>query len=414
MIASLPRRRLWLGLAGFAGLVALLLALWDRRLDRVPELPPAKAVLPGAGFAQGLGFTADGSTLVTADHDGRLQVWDVAARRLRAEASHPFRFPLLAVAPDGRWAAVGGWIVKPGEADVTRIYEASTGRLLSALSGTASPCDLAASADGRTLTVVVSRETSKDLAVQTWDTANWQRIAEVIVPAEPAGVAYSARLFNDGRLLALVSQQSPTTVTLWDVNTGQQTGTLRPGSSASGSPLFGLALSPDGRTLAAAQDQARVVLWDVATGRVRATLRGPRSRSVYFHLAFTADGRSLVGSGHGWEGRLPNAHLNAAASAIGLPTPLHPILEWVVWDVAGGQVRSALTAPAAGLSPPGTRESIGLSGNFALTSDGQAIATSHPDGKIMLRDQEQGAADVTSVRRKPPLRQAGARADLEH
>ena len=376
-------------------LVGLLLHLWVGRLGCVPELPPAGAVLPGRGLAQGLGFTADGSTLVAVDDDGRLQVWDVAARRLRATAAHPFRFPLMAVAPDGRWAAVGGWIVEPGEADVTRIHDVPTGRLLAILPGTASPCDFALSADGRTLTVVVSRGASKDLAVQTWDTATWRPIAEVVVPAEPYGVAFSARLFKDGRLLALASRKDPGIVTLWDVNTGRQTGMLRPECDDPGPDTFGLALSPDGRTLAAARSHARVVLWDVTTGRVRTTLRGPTGEMAYFRLAFTPDGRSLVGAGHRWAGGLPDSRLYPVARSVGLPTESRASLEWVVWDVNRGHVRSALTVPSSVRAPPGTGESIGLSGNFALTPDGRTMATSHPDGTIRLRDQ--GASNDAAV-----------------
>jgi hypothetical protein len=75
------------------------------------------------------------------------------------------------------------------------------------------------------------------------------------------------------------------------------------------------------------------------------------------------------------------------ARSLGLPTESRAILEWVVWDVTRGQVRSALTVPSSVRAPQGTGESIGLSGNFALTPDGRTMATSHPDGTILLRDQ---------------------------
>jgi WD40 repeat protein len=394
---SLTRWHWWCA-AGLVVLVSVLVFLEVGWLSRVPELPPARAVLPGSGFAHGLGFSADGSTLVAANDDGRLQVWDVAARRLRASAAHPFRFPLMAVAPDGRWAAVGGWIVEPGESDVTRILDVPTGRRLALLPGTASPCDFAVSADGQALTVVVSRGDTKDLAVQTWDTATWRPIAEVVVPAEPFGVAFSARLFNDGHLLALVSRKDPGIVTLWDVNTGRQTGTLNPEPDASGADIFGLALSPNGRTLAAAHSHARVVLWDVNTGRIRTTLSGPTREMVYFRLAFTRAGHSLVGAGHTWAGGLPVSRLYPVARSLGLPTESRPILEWVIWDVTRGQVRSALTVPSSVRAPPGTGESIGLSGNFALSSDGGTMATSHPDGTILLRDQSTSYDAVVSTK----------------
>jgi WD40 repeat protein len=385
LIARALRRWHWWCAVGVLAVVGLLVVLAGGWRGRVPELPPSRAVLSGRGVAQGLGFSADGSTLVAADDGGRLQFWDVATRRLRCSAAHPFRFPLTAVAPDGGWAAVGGWNVEPGEADLTRIHDGRTGRLLAMLPGTAAPCDFALSADGRTLTVVVSRRATRDLAVQTWDTATWRMIAEVVVPAEPYGVAFSARLFKEGRSLALVRLKEPGIVTLWDVTTGRQSGTLRPEPDDPASDTFGLALAPDCHTLAAARAHARVELWDITTGRVRTTLRGPTAAMLYFRLAFTPDGRSLVGAGHSSVGGLPDPRLYAVARSMGLRTEYHPILEWVVWDVDRGEVRSALTVPSADRAPPGT-ESIGLSGNFALTPDGRMMATSHPDGTIRLRD----------------------------
>ncbi|WP_210572361.1 helix-turn-helix domain-containing protein [Streptomyces sp. GESEQ-4] len=68
-------------------------------------------------------------------------------------------------------------------------------------------------------------------------------------------------------------------------------------------PVRALAFSPDGRSLAAgggsdetdrSQSSRRVLLWDVDSGEVTARLPGHPKRSVR-SLAFTADGRDLVG-----------------------------------------------------------------------------------------------------------------------
>jgi serine/threonine-protein kinase len=56
--------------------------------------------------------------------------------------------------------------------------------------------------------------------------------------------------------------------------------------------LNGIAISPDGKTLASGSVDNTIRLWDVATGEERATLTGHRNEIV--ELAFTQDGKTLV------------------------------------------------------------------------------------------------------------------------
>ena len=201
-------------------------------------------MLPGHGVAHGLCFSTDGSTLVAADNAGHLRAWDPTSCRLRSTGAHPFRFPVMAVSPEGRWTAVGGWLANPGETDLTRVYDVATGHVEATLPGTSSPCDLAFSRDGQLLKAIIFRSVSKDVAVQTWKTATWRLASESVIPIEPEGVAYSARLFQDGSLLALVSRKKPGTVTLWDSATGQQTGVFQPGPDEPSSSIYGYCAEP--------------------------------------------------------------------------------------------------------------------------------------------------------------------------
>jgi WD40 repeat protein len=122
----------------------------------------------------------------------------------------------------------------------------------------------------------------------------------------------------DGRVAALVkaSLKDPIefSVRLWDVEAESERAMLR-------DSLYPMQFSPDGRTLVAesyAFDPHQLRLWDVTTGQIRGTLPGFEPAEPYSRLAFSPDGRRLLGPGldgnGGW---------------------------WfVVWDVAARQVRA--------------------------------------------------------------------------
>jgi hypothetical protein len=79
---------------------------------------------------------------------------------------------------------------------------------------------------------------------------------------------------------------------LWDLATGRalQRHPMRPGSL-----IRALALSPDGKTLAAG-DSGTVVFWEVASGQERGRFTG--HREWVWSLAFSPDGRLLASGSH--------------------------------------------------------------------------------------------------------------------
>ncbi|HLW64382.1 MAG TPA: WD40 repeat domain-containing protein, partial [Gemmataceae bacterium] len=78
-------------------------------------------------------------------------------------------------------------------------------------------------------------------------------------------------------------------IRLFDVRTGEVRREFRGGEQ-----LRGLAISPDGRTLAAAI-RKEIKLWDVGTGELKRTLRG--HENWVLSIAFSADGKALVSGG---------------------------------------------------------------------------------------------------------------------
>ncbi len=143
----------------------------------------------------------------------------------------------------------------------------------------------------------------------------------------PVEALHCVTIAPDGKVV-VSSTWAETDLRVWDVETGEQVGTLRGHSGAVGTVVY----SPDGKTLASGGDTT-VRLWDVDTGKVRSILRG-HENSVE-SLAFSADGQTLASGGFDDTAR--------------------------VWDVASGKLVATMEYDHPVLA-------------VALTADGKAVA----------------------------------------
>jgi WD40 repeat protein len=253
--------------------------LWDleSRKDRTLQL--------GSGMGTSVAFAPGGALLAvgvrrcdesgrTLQQGGECQLWDPAGNKLVATLKSGADHAVTAVqfTPDGRWLLTGDLDGK------VRLFDAAARREVAVLPGHAAAVTaLAVSADGATLATAGGAE------VKLWDLA---RRGERATLRGHQAAALGLAFLDEGRTLA--SAGLDRTVKLWDVASGQPRAALL----AQPEPILSLAVSPDGQTLALGCQDRTVKLWDVRSGQLRAVLSG-HTREVNA-VAFSSDGRLLV------------------------------------------------------------------------------------------------------------------------
>jgi serine/threonine protein kinase len=269
--------------------------------------------------------------LATVTDDGRIKVWDLAARRVRVEFEGPSRSPpaasgssndnaTLTFSRDGRWLAsaisdnaVKLWDVEAGNPKPARIVH----RYASwASGGVFSP-------DGRHLFYGGSEP-----MIRTWDIAtgaeagapfedhtSWvyalaispdglrlasggadsRVIVREVITRKPVTTLFGhiamvrvVAFSPDGQILASGGRDQ--TIRLWDLKTGQQVSLLR----GHGAAVRWLSFSPDGQWLASQSSDGLVKLWQATPGQGGTALTSGRSS---LEVALSPDGRRLASAG---------------------------------------------------------------------------------------------------------------------
>jgi WD40 repeat protein len=316
-------------------------AVAEGKPRQAPSRPEATLLAhPGPAVTNYVAFTPDGRTLVVANEDGTLQLWDRATRKVRASwKAASLKVMGLALSPDGRAAALaaGVWN-KPEQGGEVQVWELASGKPLAAYREPASALMAVAFApDGRTLAVgafsgavrLLDATTGKVRTTLQGPVAGAMNALAftadgatlVGAGAKPTGLRQSVGLVrlwdlktgkerdswlratmeevhclclsSDGRVLALGGRDH--TVRLWDVAAGRERAALAGHTGW----VRSLALSPDGRVLASGAYDGTIRLWDVAAGRELATLTSVME--FVKSVAFSPDGRALAAGGGGWK-----------------------------------------------------------------------------------------------------------------
>ena len=272
-------------------------------------------------------FGPDGTALVSGEEDGSVRLWDLEAGTNPQTFMHGGEVGSVSFSPDGRTA------VSASADGTVRLWDTSSGASGPILEGEGyQVSSVSYSPDGA---IFASGESGGRVTV--W---NLERSKHDVYSGQGDEV-FAVAFSPDGTLLASVARGS---VFLRNLETGE-TASLGDHIGSSG-----LALSPDGATLASTSYLAdgSIDLWDVSTGRKTATL-GEAGRSAV--MAFSPDGRTLAQGMYDGEVRLLDVAAGAVAGTLG---PMRTVgSRHLVPDV-----RSLAFAPDGRTLAAGTNEDV--------------------------------------------------------
>ncbi|MBB4710203.1 WD40 repeat protein [Streptomyces luteogriseus] len=355
---------------------------------------PLRAILTGhTKGVRSVSFSPDGKTLATSGNDGTARLWDVLRRRQVASLDdHSSQVDTAAFSPDGRA------LITSHGGSKARLWDVHTREQTATLTGVGAPAVF--SPDGATIATG-----SQQGKVLLWDARTHQKIDELQVHrsndgASPHGLALSP----DGKTLAVTvfgfraSKSDQSEVQLWDVGKGRRIATLKGHTGQ----VTSLAFSPDGATLTTGASDATVRLWDVRGRRPVATLTG--HSGTVFALAFSPDGRTLASGGQDRTVRLWDVRERTAVTVLNGHTGFVDALAFSpdsamlasgsqdaavrLWDMRAGRPRATIVRPAG--TEPRT-----------VVSEPEAVYS--PDGKVLAVGDDYGGVRLYDVRARHML-----------
>jgi len=233
-------------------------------------------------------FSPDGTIVVAYDTDGAIRLIDgKTGKEIRKLLGHTFMAHRAIFSPDG------SRLFSRGNDSTLRFWDVKTGKELAnlPLPNATSGDDLAVSPDGRTLvTSSMEARNTGHFVLRLWDVKSAVELRQQFLPR----LQFSRLAFSpDSTWVACVGGEGrfddtkPGTIFLWNTATGR----LRALEAPLGM-IFGVAFSPDGRTLATGGNDHMARLWEVASGKERHCFHG--HNGAVGSVAFSSDGALLA------------------------------------------------------------------------------------------------------------------------
>jgi WD40 repeat protein/tRNA A-37 threonylcarbamoyl transferase component Bud32 len=330
-------------------------------------------------------YSRDGRFLATGDWGGVVRIWDVKTGKLlkTLEISVP-GWPVACVAfspdPEGEFLAAGYFDNR------VAVWDTATESIHRTLVGHTGYITSVAfhPHDARRLV-----SAGEDRAVRIWDVPAGREILQLRGHVDNcSGLAFRP----DGRQIASASYDQ--TIRLWDAtalgrNEHQERYTFEIGRE-----VWCVAISGDGKRIAAAGDRTELKIWDAATGREVRT--APANLLHVFGLALSHDGRHIAAAGFGdgappWvlkvldvpTGQIVFAHREVHEI---FATEFSPDGRWLAFGLADGSIKLADATTGRVIAFVGKHDDPIAYGSLQFRHDSQRLASASLDGTARIWD----------------------------
>jgi WD40 repeat protein len=269
-------------------------------------------------IVRGLAVTPDGKQIVSASQDKTIRVWDIetgkTVRVIRGEIAPGDWGTIyaLALSPDGRQLAIGGYLhgLDNSIASAIRLYDFATGKMTALLKGHDNVVDaLAFSPDGRRLisggadnTAIVWDMTKLRQTIRLSGHAKRIKAVAFTSDGERAVTGSedeSLRLWSlpDGKLIAEMTEHKAAAMRQAIKHDAEPNRDDNKKSDPWHAGVVSLAASPMEQLVASGSADGRVLLWDAGTGafvRELLWIGGMKGAANIYSVSFSPDGRWLL------------------------------------------------------------------------------------------------------------------------